>query len=188
MVFHWSLSDSTSPQVFRTFLSILAALNNSVVWMVFADLPTSMSSCPFNFPWVTVAKALIKIGIIVTFMFHIFPFPSKVKLLIILLTFFQFYSVVSRGSKVQNFVSSVVLSIIISCGLLAEIMWSVSMSKSYRTLCVSFSRRYAGLCIYHLIVPWHLDFLHISQCITLLIKSCSCSDTIGSYGVILCCY
>ena len=34
MVFHWILNDSKSPQVFRTFLSILADLNNSVVWMV----------------------------------------------------------------------------------------------------------------------------------------------------------
>ena len=34
MVFHWSLSDSKSPQVSRTLLSILAVLNNAVVWMV----------------------------------------------------------------------------------------------------------------------------------------------------------
>ena len=34
IVFQWSLSDSKSPQVSRTFLSILAVLNNVVVWMV----------------------------------------------------------------------------------------------------------------------------------------------------------
>ena len=34
MVFHWSLSDSKSPQVFRTLLCILADLNNAVVWPV----------------------------------------------------------------------------------------------------------------------------------------------------------
>ena len=33
MVFHWSLSDSKSPQVSRTFSSILADLNNAVVWI-----------------------------------------------------------------------------------------------------------------------------------------------------------
>ena len=33
-VFHWSLSDSKSPQVSRTLLCILAVLNNVVVWMV----------------------------------------------------------------------------------------------------------------------------------------------------------
>ena len=34
MVSHWSLSYSKSPQVFGTLLSILADLNNEVVWMV----------------------------------------------------------------------------------------------------------------------------------------------------------
>ena len=31
MVFHWSLSDSKSPQVSRTRLSIVAILNNALV-------------------------------------------------------------------------------------------------------------------------------------------------------------
>ena len=44
MVFHWSLSDSKSPQVSRTLLSILAVLNNAVVWMVSTRLPTSKPS------------------------------------------------------------------------------------------------------------------------------------------------
>ena len=34
MVFHWSLSDSKSPQVSRTLLSILAVLKFAAVWMV----------------------------------------------------------------------------------------------------------------------------------------------------------
>ena len=34
MVFNWNLSDSKSPQVSRTLLSILADLNNTVVWTV----------------------------------------------------------------------------------------------------------------------------------------------------------
>ena len=41
MVFHWSLSDSKSRQVSRTLLSILADLNNGVVWMVLSR-PTSL--------------------------------------------------------------------------------------------------------------------------------------------------
>ena len=72
MVFHWSLSESKSPQVSRTFLSILAVLNNVVVWMVSTRLPTSNSSSPFSNPLVTVSNAPITIGIIVTFMFHSF--------------------------------------------------------------------------------------------------------------------
>ena len=72
MVFHLRLSDSKSPQVSRTPLCILAVLNNTVVWMVSTRPPTSKSSSPFNNPLVTVPKAPITIGVIVTFMFHSF--------------------------------------------------------------------------------------------------------------------
>ena len=126
MVFHWSLSDSKFPQVSRTLLSILAILNNSVVWIVSTRPPTSKSSSPFNNPLVTVPNAPITIGIIVTFMFHsfFFQFSSKVEVLIHLFTFFQFYSVVSWDSKVDNFASFLFffLLIIIRSGLLAEII------------------------------------------------------------------
>ena len=107
MVFHWSLSDSKFPQVSRTLLSILAVLNNVVVWMVSTRPPTSKSSSPFSNPYVTVPNAPITIGIIVTCMFHsFFQFTSKVEILILLFTFFQFYSMVSQDSKVDNFSSS----------------------------------------------------------------------------------
>ena len=96
----WSLSDSKSPQVSSTLLSILAVLNNSVVWMVSTRPPTSKSSSPFNNSLVSVPKAPITIGIVVTFMLHsFFHFHSKVEVLILLFTFFQFYSVVSRTAK-----------------------------------------------------------------------------------------
>ena len=72
MVFYWSLSDSKSPQVSRTLLSILAVLNNAVVWMVSTRPPISKSSSPFSNPLVTVPNAPITIVIIVTFMFHSF--------------------------------------------------------------------------------------------------------------------
>ena len=59
--------------------------------------------------------------------------------------FFQFYSVVSRDSKVDNFANSFsfffFLLIIIRSGLLAEIRWSVCMTKSHRSLCVIFQDR-----------------------------------------------
>ena len=70
MFFHWRLGDSKSPQVSRTLLSILAVLNNAVVWMVSTPPPTSKSSRLFNNPLVTVPKAPIPICIIVTVMFH----------------------------------------------------------------------------------------------------------------------
>ena len=110
MFFHWSLSDSKSPQVSRTLLSILAVLCNVVVWMVSTRPPTSKSSSPSSNPLVTVPKASITIGIIVT-MFHnlFFQFSRKVEVLILQFIFFQFYSVVSRNSKVDNFANSLLL-------------------------------------------------------------------------------
>ena len=72
MVFQWRLSDSKSPQVSRTLLSILAVFNNALVWMVSTRPPISKSSRPFNNPLLTVPKTPITIGIIVTFMFHSF--------------------------------------------------------------------------------------------------------------------
>ena len=70
--------------------------------------------------------------------------------------------------------------ITIRSGLLAEIRWSVCMSKSHRSLCVSFSRTAAGLCLYHLFVWSNLNFLnfvYISYCystIVLLLIKYSC--------------
>ena len=75
MVLHWSLSDSKSPQVSTTLLSILAVLNNAVIWMVSSRLPTSKSSSPFTNPLVTFLNAPITIGIIVTCMFLSFSIP-----------------------------------------------------------------------------------------------------------------
>ena len=72
MVFHWSMSDSKSPQVTRTRLRILVVLSNAAIWIVSTRPPTSKSSRPFNNPLVIVPKAPITIGTIVTFMFHSF--------------------------------------------------------------------------------------------------------------------
>ena len=75
MAFSWSFSNSKSPQVSKTLLSILAFLNNAVVWKVSTRPPTSKSSSLLNNPLVTVPNAPITIGIIVTFMFHSFLIP-----------------------------------------------------------------------------------------------------------------
>ena len=109
-------------------------------------------------------------------MFHSFfnsQFSSKIEVLILLFTFLQIYSVFHRDSNVDNFANSFFfLLIIVRSGLLAGISWSVGMLKSHRSLCVSFSRTGAGLCIYHLFVCSNWNFLHISQWITLPIQSC----------------
>ena len=93
MVFHWGLSGSKSPQVSRTLLTILAVLNNAVVWMVSIRPFISKSTSSFTKPSLTVLKAPITTG-------------SKVEVLILLFIFFQFYSVVSWDCKVKNFASS----------------------------------------------------------------------------------
>ena len=75
---------------------------------------------------------------------------------------------VTRDSKVHYFTNYVFfLLIFIISGLLAEIRWSMCISKSPRSLRVSFSRTGVGLCIYHLFVYLNVHFLHISQWITL---------------------
>ena len=147
-------------QVSRTLLCILAMLNNVIVYIISTRPLISQSSGHITNPLVTVAKAPLTIRIIVSSMFHsFFQFQSKVNVLILLFTFFQFW----------NFSF---LLIIIRSGHLAEIKWSVSISKSHRNSCISFFRREDGLCIYHLFVWSNLNFLHISRWIAFPTQSC----------------
>ena len=168
MVFHWSLSDSKSPQVSRTLLSILAILNNAVVWMVSTRPPTSKSSSPFSNPLVTVPNAPITIA-----MFHSF-FNSLTRSSYLSFFSHSFIFIQWSAGTVKSTILQVLcfLLIIIKSGLLAGIRRSVCMLKSHRCLCVVFSRTGAGFCIYHLLVWLNLNFLHISQWITLPTQSC----------------
>ena len=124
MVFHWSLSDSNSPQVSRTRLRILAVLSNAVVWIVSTRPPTSKSSRPFNNSLVIVPKAPITIGSIVTFMFHSF-FSSLARSRY--LSFFSYsfkfilWSAGTAKSTILQILFFFFLLIIIRSGLLAEI-------------------------------------------------------------------
>ena len=107
MVSHWGLTDSKSPKVSWTLLSILADLNKAVVWMVSIPPIISKISSPYTISLLTVSRVPITIGINITFMFQsFFQFSSKVQVLIFHFAFFQFYSVVSRDSKVHNSASS----------------------------------------------------------------------------------
>ena len=136
MVFHWSLRDSKSPQVSRTLLSILAVFNNAVVWVVSTRPLTFKSSSPFRNPLATVPNAPITIGIIVTFMFHrfFFQFPSKVDVLILLFTFFQFYSIsiiIIRVFHITLPTQSCLVLYSFSANLLHSlIMWLIVLSLS----------------------------------------------------------
>ena len=174
MVFQWSLSDSKSPQVSRTLLSILAVLNNAFVWMVSTHPPTSKSSSPFSNDLVTVPNAPITIGIIVTCMFHSF-FSSLARSRYLSFFSHSFSFILWSAGTAKSTILQVLfffLLIIIKSGLLAGIWWSVCILKSHRSLCESFSRTGVGLCIYHLLVWSNLNFLYISQWITLPTQSC----------------
>ena len=91
----------------------------------------SKSSSAFIYPLVTAPTAQITTDIIITSMFHSF-FNSLARswYFIFLFTFFQFYSVVCRDSKVYNSASSIFLLSITRSGRLAEIRWFVCISKS----------------------------------------------------------
>ena len=168
-----SLSDSKSLQVSRSRLRILAVLSNAAIWIVSTRSPSSKSSRPFNYPLVIVPKVPITIGTIVTFMFHsFFNSLARSRYLSFFAYYFRFILWSARTAKSTIFHIFFFLLIIISSGLLAGIRWSVCMLKPHRSLCVSFSRSDAVLCIYHLLVLLNLSFLHISLWITLPTQSC----------------
>ena len=173
MVLHWILSDGKSPQVSRTLLSILAVLNKVVVWMVVTRSPTSKSFSPFSNPLVTVLNAPIIIGTIATLMFHSF-FTCLARSRYLSFFSYSFSFILWLAGTANATILQVLLFflIIIRFGHLAEIRWSVCMSKSHRSLCVLFSWTGAGLCIYHLFVWSNWNFLYISQWITLPTQSC----------------
>ena len=120
IVFHWSLSDSKSPTVSRTFLSILAVLNNVVVWMVSTRPPTSNSSSTFSNPLVTVPNAPTKIGIIVICMFHSF-FSSLGRSRY--LSFFHILSVLFSGQPGQQSQQFCKFSLLLLLSSLGLIFW-----------------------------------------------------------------
>ena len=108
------------------------------------------SSRRFIKPLVTVPRALTRIGLNVTFMFHSF-FNSQARSRY--LSFFSFsfnltrWSAGTTTSTIRQVLFSfyflfflLMLLIIIRSGRLAEIRWSVCILKSQKILCVSFSR------------------------------------------------
>ena len=85
---------------------------------------------------------------------------------------FILWSAHTAKSTILQILLFFLLLIIIRSSLLTGISWSVCLLKSHRSLCESFSRTGAGLCIYHLFVWSNWNFLHISQRITLPTQSC----------------
>ena len=126
MIFHWSFCDFKSPQVPRTLLSILAVPNNAIVWIVFTRHPTSKSSSSFNTCLVTVPKAPITIGIIVTFMFHSF-FNSLARSRYLSFFSHSFSFILGSAETAKSTILQILffLLIRIRSSLLAEVWWSV---------------------------------------------------------------
>ena len=163
MVCNWSLGNSKSPQVTRTFLSILTNPNNAVIWMFSTRLFLSKSSSPYINPLVNVPRAPITIDIIVTYMFYIFSVPLQGPN--INHSFLSVWLCGLLGQQSSQFgkLTSLFFSITRS-GRLAEIRWSICISKS-QSLCILFSKRDSGLYIYIYIFffVWsNFNFLHNS--------------------------
>ena len=72
MAFHLSLRDNKSPQVSRTLLSILADLNNAVIWRVSTRPLISMSSYPCTNYLGTIPSAPITSDITITLYIYIY--------------------------------------------------------------------------------------------------------------------
>ena len=161
MVSRWGLSDCKSLQVFGSLLSILADLNSAAVWVASICPLIFKSSCPCINPLVTVPRAPVTISITDTFSI---PWQGQSTYLS-----FCFLLILFCGQVVNV---RFFLFIITKSGHLVEIRWSVCISKSHRSLYVSFSRIVSGLCIYHLFLWANLHFLHNSKWINLITQSC----------------
>ena len=96
-----------------------------------------------------------------------------VEVLMLLFTFFQFFLLLASTAKSTILLFLFFVGLItIRSSLLAEIRWSVCVSKPHMSLWVSFYTTAAGLCTSHLFVWSNLNFLHISLWITLPTQSC----------------
>ena len=142
MVFHWSLSDSKSPQVFKTLLSILAILNNAVDWMVSTRPPTSKSFNIFSNPLVTVPNAPITIGIIVTCMFQ------------------SFFNSLARSRYLSFFSHSFIL-----------ISYTFPSESPYRPSRVSPYIPSVLICCIRLLHDWWFHLSHYIACICYFVES-----------------
>ena len=118
--FYWSLSDSKSPQVFRTLRSILADLNNDVLWMVSTRPLISKSSCPFINLFVLLSFS----GSIFFLQFSGIVRPSFFS--------FSFSFTLNSNGMVKSTIRHVLffLITITRSGRLDEIRWSICISKS----------------------------------------------------------
>ena len=105
----------------------------------------------------------------VTFMFHSFFYPLVRSRYLSFSSFSFNFILWSAKQQIRDSASSLLYTM---SGRQAEIRWSVYISKSQSSLCVSFSRTDSGLYIYHLFVCSNFNFLHNSHWITLPTQWC----------------
>ena len=113
--FHWSLSESKFPLVFKILLDILADFNSAVV-LVVSTLPLIYSfSCFFYRLFGPVPRAPTKIDINVTLAFsNFFQLVGKIQASVHLFAFF-FHSMVRWNGKISTLKSSSLNKICPSC-------------------------------------------------------------------------
>ena len=128
MAFHWSLSDNKSPQVSRTLLSILPVLNNGVDRVISTRPPDSKSSSPFNNPLVTVPKAPITIGTIVTLMFHSF-FNSLARSRYLSFFSYSFSFILWLAGTVKSTIFQILYIIVVV--VVVVVVWTIYEISSY---------------------------------------------------------
>ena len=106
MFFHWRMSDSKSPLVFRNLLSILPDLDSSIVWMVL-NVPLIYNfSNIFPRLWETFPSIPVTIGITLALLLHrFFSFQATPRCLSFSF-FIYIHSVLRWNSKIPNTVNS----------------------------------------------------------------------------------
>ena len=163
MVFYWSLSDIKSSQVSKILVSILANLNNGVVWMVLLVLlfPSPLALLPILW-WQYRQRQLQLVLLSLLSPTVFFSSLARSTYLYLFLLSFSFTLWSAKTTKTSVWRVLFFLLTITRSDRLAAITSSVCSSKSQRSLCASFSRTDSGLCIYHLFVWFDLNFLHNS--------------------------
>ena len=151
ITFHWILNDSKSPQV--------SIFSNAVIRIVSTRPLTSKCSRPFKNHLVIVPKAPITVGTFVTFMFHSF-FNSLARSWYLSFFSHSFRFILWSAVTAKSTILQILLFLltIIRSGRLLVIRWPVCMLKSNRSLCLSFPRTGAVLCIYNLLIWSNLNF------------------------------
>ena len=131
MVSHWSLNENKSSKVSRTLLSILADLNNAVVWMFSTRPVISKFPSPRTNLLVTVPRAPMTIGFIVIFMVQsFFQFPNKIEVFIPFSYSFNL-TLCSAGTVKSPILQVLFFFVIITSGRYLSIHLSICFWKLY---------------------------------------------------------